>query len=196
MVVDISTPFLRHCFPVVYSASYCNGSNYDIDSVELTITLPPEMLLENTGMSYTSLGGNQFLFDLGIVPLGATKCVQASISPNNCLTESSIWSTGWRALPFYWLSGSHWFLWSKWKTSLSDGAFWRKLYQGKSVAWVSSAFSKHGYWHRFYHPTGRSFEWLFRSWLRSNGCFQSPLSNRTKRRWLVNFPFRKHPSSR
>ncbi|MEM9820517.1 MAG: T9SS type A sorting domain-containing protein [Bacteroidota bacterium] len=110
MMVDISTPFLRRCFPVVYTANYCNASNYDIDNVELSVVLPPEMILDDAGMAYTSLGNNEFLFDLGTVPagycdqipltvildctvpLGATKCVQASIIPNNCLTAASSWS--------------------------------------------------------------------------------------------------------
>ncbi len=102
MTVDISTFGLRRCFPSTYFVSYCNNSTFDIDSVELIVTLPPSQVISSVGLPYTDIGNNQLLFDLGTVPsgycdqfpiiviqdcttpLGATKCVQAEISPYNC----------------------------------------------------------------------------------------------------------------
>jgi len=102
MTVDISTFRLRRCFPSTYTVSYCNNSAFDIDSVELIVTLPPSQVIQSVGLPYTDIGNNRLLFDLGLVssgyceqfpiiviqdcttPLGATKCVQAEISPYNC----------------------------------------------------------------------------------------------------------------
>lgn len=110
MTVDISTPFLRRCFPVDYTATFCNASINDIDSVEMTVTFPPEMVVLNSTIPYTDLGNNQLLFELGTVeagfcgqipitvvldcttPLGATKCVQAAIIPNDCSAADANWS--------------------------------------------------------------------------------------------------------
>ncbi len=102
MTVDIGTAILRRCLPSTYSVSYCNGSDYDIDDVEILVTLPPSMVVQSAGLPYTDIGNNQLLFEIGTVtsgdcnlfsivvvldcntPLGATKCVQAEITPFTC----------------------------------------------------------------------------------------------------------------
>ena len=102
MVVDVSNFTLRSCVPNYYAVSYCNLSAYDIDDVEIILTLPADMTLEVALAPYTDLGNNTFLFEIGTVPagtceqismsifldcntpLGATRCVEAAITPNNC----------------------------------------------------------------------------------------------------------------
>ena len=76
-----------------------------IDDVEVMITLPADMNMVLGSLPFTDLGNNQFLFSIGTVasadcgsfiilagldcnvPLGATRCVEASIVPNSCLDE-------------------------------------------------------------------------------------------------------------
>jgi len=110
MHTDISAPFLRRCFPTPYTVSYCNYSTEAVDNVELTVTLDPAMVIGEVSLPYTDLGNNILLFELETVesgdcglinlevvldcntPLGATKCVQASISPNECNDPGLNWS--------------------------------------------------------------------------------------------------------
>ena len=110
MYTDISAPFLRRCFPTPYTVSYCNYSTEAIDNVELTVTLDAAMDILEINSPYTDLGNNTLLFELGTVEsgdcgliniavildcnttLGATKCVQSSISPNDCNEPGTNWS--------------------------------------------------------------------------------------------------------
>lgn len=107
MVVDISTIGLRVCDTTIYNIQYCNYSTTAIDDVEVTITLPADMNMVTGSLPFTDLGNNQFLFSIGTVasadcgsfiisagldcnvPLGATRCVEASIVPNSCLNNSN-----------------------------------------------------------------------------------------------------------
>ena len=102
MVVDVSTIGLRICDTAIYHIKYCNYSTTAIDDVEVTITLPADMNMVSGSLPFTDLGNNQFLFNIGTVasamcggfnisagldcnvPLGATRCVEASIVPNSC----------------------------------------------------------------------------------------------------------------
>ncbi|MFK8008754.1 MAG: T9SS type A sorting domain-containing protein [Saprospiraceae bacterium] len=110
MTVDISTGILRSCVPFSYNVNYCNLSAYDIDDAELHVIFPPDFSIFGAQIPYTDLGNNELLFDLGTVssgvcdqfnidvllscnvPLGATKCVEASISPNSCLDSQNSWT--------------------------------------------------------------------------------------------------------
>ena len=110
MTVDVAAPFLRRCFPTPYTVTYCNNSAYDIDDAEILVTLPQEMVIDNVDEPYSQPSGNQLLFDVGTVasgscsnivitvildcnvPLGATKCVQAEITPNDCQQPDMNWS--------------------------------------------------------------------------------------------------------
>ena len=110
MTVDVSTNVLRSCVPIHYDVNYCNLSTYDIDSVELRVTFPADYGILGAQLPFTNLGNNELLFDLGTVPsgtcekleieviidcsvpLGATKCVEASITPNSCLDSLNSWN--------------------------------------------------------------------------------------------------------
>ena len=102
LTVDISSINLRRCTTTVYQVSYCNLSTYDIDNGEITLTLPDDLSISSTNNTYTDLGNNTFLFELDNIPsgtcdqfpitmfldcntpLGATRCVEAEITPHTC----------------------------------------------------------------------------------------------------------------
>ncbi len=109
MVVDITTNRLRPCFNSIYVVNYCNHSTYDIEDVELIVNFPDDIVIIDAEIPYIDLGNNQVLFNLGTVasqdcqqfeiyvnldcntPMGATRCIEATISPNDCQEGLSNW---------------------------------------------------------------------------------------------------------
>ncbi|MFN0013519.1 MAG: T9SS type A sorting domain-containing protein [Saprospiraceae bacterium] len=111
MSVDISTPFLRRCFPSLYSVFYCNDGTATADDAFVEIQLDPFLSLTSSSIPGTNLGNNRYRFDLGDVPigqcgtfhlnvlvscnstLGQTHCSEAIIYPTGaCEPSNPLWS--------------------------------------------------------------------------------------------------------
>ena len=105
LTVDVSTPFLRRCFDNTYFVNYSNYSGDAAENANITLILDPFMGIVDASLSYTDLGDNRYLFDLGTIPgnsggsftvttllfceadLGQTHCVEAQILPFTCVPE-------------------------------------------------------------------------------------------------------------
>jgi len=108
--VDVGTPLLRRCFDNFYTVNYCNYSTIDAPNTTVTVVLHPFMTLMNSSIPATNNGNNTYTFDVGTLEagscdqidltvylscqaeLGSTKCVEASISGNDCDEAGSNWS--------------------------------------------------------------------------------------------------------
>ena len=110
--VDISTPFLRRCFPNRYSVSYCNMGTILAQDVFLEITLDEFTRLDSTSIPWTFENNNTYTFLLGDLAVGAcdffhlfttldcdstflgqTHCVEAHIFPDSlCFLPNPLWN--------------------------------------------------------------------------------------------------------
>lgn len=102
LTVDVSTPFLRRCFPNIYSINYGNHSSFDVENATINVLLDPNMELLTAGFPYTTLTDGSLLFDIGTIPatsgglihftvylscdteMGQTHCISAKILPFDC----------------------------------------------------------------------------------------------------------------
>ncbi|MEM1318734.1 MAG: T9SS type A sorting domain-containing protein [Bacteroidota bacterium] len=111
LTVDVSTSFLRRCFPNRYVVSYCNQGPATALDASLELDLDPFLLLDSASIPF-SQSGTTLTFDLGDVAsgtcerfdvyvtvdcdstvLGQTHCVEARIFPDSlCLPANSSWS--------------------------------------------------------------------------------------------------------
>lgn len=103
--VDISSIFLRLCFPSYYHVQYCNWGMADAQNAYIDVELDTFMTYDTSSIAATHLGGNLYRFALGTVPqgycgnffidvnilcdtnlAGITHCTQAHIYPDSsCL---------------------------------------------------------------------------------------------------------------
>lgn len=111
MTVNISTPFLRRCFPNIYTVQYCNKGTQAASNVAIEITLDPFLHLDSSSITWTTQMDNMFTFEVGEVAigdcgtfqlftttdcdstvLGQTHCTTASISPDSlCFALNPLW---------------------------------------------------------------------------------------------------------
>lgn len=112
MEVSVSTNFLRRCFDNnFYYVNYCNIGTADAAGASIVVTLDPFLSIVNSEFAYTSLGNDQYLFELGDVAVGAcdnfwfrvmvscdavlgqTHCVEVLADPaGECLPTDPFWS--------------------------------------------------------------------------------------------------------
>lgn len=111
MEVDISTPFLRRCFPNTYTVSYCNKGTAVAENAYVEVELDAFIHFENASIPWIQQNGQQYRFDLGDVEaghcgtfqinvmvdcdstlLGQTHCVEAHIYPDSICIPSPDWS--------------------------------------------------------------------------------------------------------
>ncbi len=110
--VDISTPFLRRCFPNTYYLDYCNLGPVTEDSVHIEVTFDQWLSVDSSSVPWTNVNGNTYTFDIGTLAfgecgvveiytyldcdstvLGQTHCVEAHIFPDSlCLPIDPLWS--------------------------------------------------------------------------------------------------------
>ncbi len=110
--VDVSTPFLRRCFPNTYTVNYANIGTVTAEAAHIIIDLDETFDFQSSSIPATDLGNNQLQFDLGDIPasnfgrfafevvvnceeatLGQTHCVEANIFPKpDCFDNSPNWS--------------------------------------------------------------------------------------------------------
>lgn len=103
LTVDVATFYLRRCFQNAYAVNYSNYSNFEVANARIVLTLDSDMTMVGAALPYTEQEDGSFLFELGNIPatsggnftidvnlscdaeLGATHCVQAQISPFDCV---------------------------------------------------------------------------------------------------------------
>lgn len=108
--VDLAAPFLRRCMDNNYSVQACNLGNTAESNVYVDITLDPYMSYQTSTVFATSMGNNQYRFQLGTLdpgectvfnvkvlvnctaPLGATHCTEAQIFPNEPCSNFQNWN--------------------------------------------------------------------------------------------------------
>ncbi|MBI1228312.1 MAG: T9SS type A sorting domain-containing protein [Bacteroidetes bacterium] len=108
--VNLSTPFLRRCFPNHYWVNYCNYSAQTIPNVYVEVKLDSFMDFTSSTIPGTSLGSNLFSFQLdSLAPgqcgsfsiffdlncdaeLNQTHCTEAHIFPDTLCPVSPSWS--------------------------------------------------------------------------------------------------------
>lgn len=101
MEVDVSTPFLRRCFPSTYYINYDNLGTKAAQNSYVELTLDPYLTFDSSSIPMVLQTGNVYRFDIGTVPimsrgtfavhvtvdcdstvLGQTHCVEAHIYPD------------------------------------------------------------------------------------------------------------------
>lgn len=112
MSVDISTPFVRRCFPTTYTVNYCNNGTATAEDAYTQVQIDDFMSVTNTSIPSTDDGNNLYTFALGDVAaeecgafnitvqvgcgdvlLGQTHCVEAHIFPDTiCKEVDPLWS--------------------------------------------------------------------------------------------------------
>jgi uncharacterized repeat protein (TIGR01451 family) len=111
MAVDITTPFLRRCFPSNYFVNYCNQGVEPATDAYVTVQLDDFLTFNIASIPHTDLGNNLYRFDLGDVDtdecgffninvtvscnavLGQTHCTEANIYPDTtCVPNDPLWS--------------------------------------------------------------------------------------------------------
>jgi uncharacterized repeat protein (TIGR01451 family) len=102
MQVDISTPFLRLCFPGHYTVQYCNNGTIPAENATVEVTLDPHLQFTNATAPLLSQNGQVLTFDIGTVAVnecgsfrlnfqmlcdttlfGQTLCSEAQIFPHD-----------------------------------------------------------------------------------------------------------------
>ena len=112
MRVDIGTPFLRRCFPNIYTVRYCNLGSATAENARVDILLPPHLDFTAASIPVEVLGdtlrfpldsvliGDCDQFTFTVVPncdsvaLEQTLCVEARIFPDTICVPAPNWSGG------------------------------------------------------------------------------------------------------
>ncbi|MCC6727046.1 MAG: T9SS type A sorting domain-containing protein [Saprospiraceae bacterium] len=111
MEVDISTPFLRRCFPNTYFVQYCNHGTETALDATIAVTLDSLIHLQGAQIPYTGPLNGIYTFEIGDVApgecgsfyintevlcdavLGQTLCAEAHIYPDSlCGPPNGNWS--------------------------------------------------------------------------------------------------------
>ncbi|MCC6725948.1 MAG: T9SS type A sorting domain-containing protein, partial [Saprospiraceae bacterium] len=111
MVVDITTPLLRRCFPSNYFVNYCNQGVEPATDAYVTVDLDDFLTFNSASIAHADLGNNLYRFDLGNLNpgdcgsfninatvscnavLGQTHCTEAHIYPDSsCVANDPLWS--------------------------------------------------------------------------------------------------------
>ncbi len=69
--VEMAAPFVRRCFRSQYSVSYANRGTLPAANASVHVLLDPELQFISASAPWTWAGGNEFVFDLGNLPVGA-----------------------------------------------------------------------------------------------------------------------------
>lgn len=111
LTVDISTPFLRRCFPNTYQVSYCNLGTQSAIDAEIALEYDPFLRIDGSSIPWQSHVGNRLVFSVGELRplecgqfqifttvhcdstvLGQTHCMEAHIRPDSiCLPADPAW---------------------------------------------------------------------------------------------------------
>lgn len=110
--VDIGTPYLRRCFPNIYTVNYVNQGNETAVDAYVEITLDSFLVLDESSITipYHLLNASLIRFDVGNLPpmaggsfsfyvevscdaeLGVTHCTEAYIFPDTlCVPTDPVW---------------------------------------------------------------------------------------------------------
>ncbi len=88
--VDLTTPFLRRCFPGQYTLNYCNNGTLAAEDAYIDLVLDPYLSFDSASVTPNALGSNTYRFELGDVPVGAcgTIVVHVVVSCNSILGQT------------------------------------------------------------------------------------------------------------
>ena len=109
--VDVSTPYLRRCFPNTYYVSYCNEGTVLEEEPFIEIEFDEWLTVDSSSLSWSSQDGQVFTFEIGQLDvgecggfqvyttlncdstvLGQTHCVMAHSFPDSvCLPPNTFW---------------------------------------------------------------------------------------------------------
>lgn len=108
--VDLSSPFLRRCFPNTYTVQACNLGTETVENAYVEVSLDPYIVFNNSSLPGTAIGNNAYSFVLGdlnpgecatfgisftldcAAPLGYTHCSYAHIYPDTLCPLLPGWS--------------------------------------------------------------------------------------------------------
>ncbi|MFK8102102.1 MAG: T9SS type A sorting domain-containing protein [Saprospiraceae bacterium] len=110
--VDVSTAFLRRCFPNTYIVRYCNTGTQTADNVKIDVSFDEYLQIDSSSLPIVGQVDNSISFDIGTVPLGTcgrffvyttldcdstflgqTHCVEARITPDSfCVLPDPLWN--------------------------------------------------------------------------------------------------------
>ena len=111
MRTTISSTVFRPCLNSIITVDYCNEGTVLEDSAVLTVNLPVELTFINCSVPWTSVNGNSYTFDIGLVQpgscgavvfnvsvlcnpaalLNATLCLRSEISPEEMCNPDTTW---------------------------------------------------------------------------------------------------------
>lgn len=109
MQVNLDVPIIQSCYPSACTVNYCNQGTDTAKSAYVEVELDSNIIVDSSSLSYVSLGGNAYLFNLGDVAentcgsfyidvhvpcdttlLGQEHCITAEIFPDT--TCESTWT--------------------------------------------------------------------------------------------------------
>ncbi len=70
MEVDLSTGFLRRCFPSYYTVQYCNQGTVPVSDAYVEVTLDPYLTYTSSTIPYSTNTGNTYTFPVGNLDAG------------------------------------------------------------------------------------------------------------------------------
>lgn len=108
--VEVSTPYLRKCFPNTYGVYYCNNGNDTAYNAYIIIDFDSDLQVNGSSLPSSNVSGNKYRFDIGKIPPqacgsftvnatvncaatdGKTHCVTAHIYPDAvCIPDNALW---------------------------------------------------------------------------------------------------------
>ncbi|MBK9329990.1 MAG: T9SS type A sorting domain-containing protein [Sphingobacteriales bacterium] len=108
--VEVSTPYLRKCFPNTYGVYYCNNGNDTAYDAYITIDFDSDLQVNGSSLPWSNVIGTKYRFDIGKIapqacgsftvnatvncaaPDGKTHCVTAHIYPDAvCMPDNDLW---------------------------------------------------------------------------------------------------------
>ena len=109
--VDVSTPFLRRCYPNTYYVSYCNEGTVPEGSAYIEVNFDEWLTVDSSSLAWSSQDGQTFTFEIDTLDvgecggfqvyttldcdstmLGQTHCVTAHSYPDSiCLLPGTQW---------------------------------------------------------------------------------------------------------
>lgn len=70
LYLDLTTPFLRRCFPTTYWVDYCNYGGAEAKDAQVQITFDDYLEVQGSGIPWSSVDGQTYIFDVGVIPPG------------------------------------------------------------------------------------------------------------------------------
>ncbi|MBL7802491.1 MAG: T9SS type A sorting domain-containing protein [Saprospiraceae bacterium] len=79
MTVDLSTGFLRRCFPSTYAIYYCNQGTATAEDASIEVTFDSFLDIQSASIPWSSVVGNTYTFNVGDVERGQCDRIDVSL---------------------------------------------------------------------------------------------------------------------